>query len=101
MANGADAPRLLHKYSQHGYTSHLHEAMRDEPEAIPLAVQDDYAQDAHRRDRECRIAAWRQCRSAIAAGVAAYEPIADRPALGDLRAISRSLRRIDQRLGAQ
>lgn len=97
----ADPARLLARHSEHGYVSDVALAMDREPEAVPEAAQQRITRDAHRRDRQRQIDAWRPCRSAIAAGVAAYEQIADRPALGDLRAISRSLQRIDQRLGAQ
>lgn len=44
-----DTPNLLAAHSERGYTSEPYQAMVDEPEAIPTALQEEYAKQADAR----------------------------------------------------
>jgi hypothetical protein len=97
----SDAPRLLARRSEYGYVDRPGLALTREPEAIDAEEQERQTIDARRRDRERRLDAWRPARSLIFAGLVAFQPAADSRSASDLRAIERTLRRIDQRLSAQ
>lgn len=61
-----DGPRLLHKRSQHGYTSLPSRALFKEPEAISVHAQQALAAAAARTAREQQLAEWEQARQEIA-----------------------------------
>jgi hypothetical protein len=100
VTTGGDRPRLLAQRSEFAYTDRVDQALRDEPEAVSAAEQRHLTELAHRRDRRRRLDAWKPARSLISAGIVSFTPAADRYSRSDLRVIERTLRRIDQRLGA-
>ena len=96
-----DAPRLLHRRSQFGYTRSVHEALRDEPEAVDVATQRRLSELAHVREQERRRADWLEARVRLLEVVGWLQA---RP-LGvelrdELRAIRRVVDRADRRLRA-
>jgi hypothetical protein len=78
-----------------------HFRRRGEPEMVDAEYEHRLTDLARRRERDRQLAAWRPTRKLIAEAVASFQPEADRRSLSDLRVISRTLRRIDERLRAQ
>ena len=99
MTSDADAPRLLHKHSQHGYTANPGDAMPHEPEAIPAALQDHYSQDARRRDRARKLAAFTEARAIIDATLDVFIAAVGTSAGDELRSGVKTVRRSTARLG--
>jgi hypothetical protein len=94
-----DAPRLLHRRSQFGYTRSVHEGLRDEPEAVDASTQARLTELAHGREQERRRADWLEARRQL---VAVLDWLGSRP-LGlelrdEVRGIRRVLDRADRRL---
>jgi hypothetical protein len=96
----ADPARLLARHSEHGYVSDVALAMDREPEAIPAALQDHYAQDARRRDRARKLARWRSARQTMLDGAKEAEAVLGMSFRSDLRAVGRAVARIDRQLSA-
>ena len=80
-----DVLRLLHRHSEHGYTSRTHEAMNDEPEAVDHDTQRRLTHDA--RPRLLKTLGALHC--GIGNDVA-----------HELRAIRREVDRIDRKLAS-
>ena len=60
-----DAPRLLHRRSEHAYTSDPTRALTDAGEAVPLETQAELTARAHRSQRQTQLDEWGQRRQAI------------------------------------
>ena len=94
-----DNPRLLHKNSQHAYTTDPTRAMRGEPEAISeqaaAELEHKAALERAQRDR----AEWQRCRSTI---VRQLDWLYSRREAFDTnsqrRALQRQLERIDKQI---
>jgi hypothetical protein len=95
----ADAPRLLHRYSQHGYTTHPGLAMRAEGEAVSAAVQAEITARAHRTAHERELLEWARHRQEIENHLRWLTSQRGRSDLRtEVRAASRMLDRVDRKL---
>jgi hypothetical protein len=94
-----ERPRLLHQRSQYGYTDRHAEAMRDEPEALSAREQAEQTAEAHRRWHEQQRRAWGKARDQIIGATQEFSASAavDPRTRSDLRAIQRTVTRVDQR----
>jgi hypothetical protein len=100
-ADGADPPRLLHRSSEHGYTSKPALALNREPEAVDESTQHAITQKAHRRERDRQVTAWRETSIVITAALSRFTTSAhvDRRVESTVRVIRRATARLDRELG--
>jgi hypothetical protein len=97
----ADAPRLLHRRSQYGYTDRPEYAMHAEPEAVPAEDQEWITSRSHRTEREAQVLHWRERRANIEREVDwLYSQRFDRDVSKPLRTLRRQLDRLDKLIAA-
>lgn len=97
----SDPPRLLHKDSSHGYTDKRHDAMHDEPEAIPTALQNAYAEEGRAGVRRDRSAAWQESRSRLVGEIERLRSLdLGAHTVKDIAAIEARVRSLDRKLAA-
>jgi hypothetical protein len=96
-----DRPRLLSKRSEFAYTDQPGLALPGEPEAVSEEEQARFSSAARRRQEEQRREAWRRAHDGIDGALEQFEREAhpDKRTASDTRAIRRTAKRIDQRLG--
>jgi len=92
---------MLHRYSEHGYTASSGEALKAEPEAVSREEQERQSAEVRRVEEERRKTAWRSAHSQIDGALQQFEQEGhpDPRTRSDTRAIARTARRIDERLG--
>jgi hypothetical protein len=103
VARNGDDARFMHRHSEHGYTSSLHEAMRDEPEAVSESEQRRLTRQAERRADDRKLAAWREARTSIMGALDTFTEQAsvsrDHALVGVVRGIRHRVHAIDKRIG--
>ena len=96
-----DRPRLLAARSEFGYVDVEARALPAEPEAVSALEQERQTKTVHRQEEERRKTAWRSAHSQIDGALQQFEQEGhpDPRTRSDTRAIARTARRIDERLG--
>jgi hypothetical protein len=99
----SDAPRLLHRSSEYGYTDRLDRALPREPEAVPESYQARLSALAGRRRDERLKAEWRKAARTINGAIDGFRAtgLADPQIISGVRAVSRSVAAVDRRVGLQ
>jgi len=92
--------RLLHRHSEHGYTSRTHEAMNDEPEAVDHDTQRRLTHDARLRQAQRRRELWHDSRDRLLENLDLVQQHFGSDVAHELRAIRRELDRIERRLAS-
>jgi hypothetical protein len=94
---GAEQPRFLGRTL--GYTDHPGRGMPGEPQALTAAEQSGQTAEAHRRWHEQQQRAWGKARDQIIGATQEFSASAavDPRTRSDLRAIRRTVTRVDQR----
>ncbi|MGZ4185010.1 MAG: hypothetical protein ACXVSF_06455 [Solirubrobacteraceae bacterium] len=101
MSASRDAPRLLHRRSQYGYTTDVDRALYQEPEAVPRDDQAVITARAHRSAREAQLVEWRERRAAIERQLSWLNSRRfERNVTTQVRALQRQLDRIDKRIAS-
>lgn len=94
-----DALRLLHRRSEHGYTSDPSRGLTGAGEAVPAEFQEAISARAHRAEREAQLAEWSARRERIQREIDwLYSQRFRRDVRSELRALQRQVDRIDRRL---
>lgn len=95
----SDPPRLLHRRSEHGYTSDPTRALGDAGEAVPVEAQAELTARAHRSERQAQLEEWEQRRQAIQRQIDwLYSQRFQRDVRSQLRALQRQVDKLDARL---
>jgi hypothetical protein len=97
-----DAPRLLHRQSEHGYTDLPHRSLPAEPEAVPASYQRRITEQAHRREQARLAAAWVETAEVIDTALDGFAAVAgnDRAIQREVSAVRRSADRLGRRVTA-
>jgi hypothetical protein len=94
-----DAPRLLHRRSEHGYTSDPTRALGDAGEAVPVEAQAELTARVHRSERQAQLDEWARRKAAIQREIDwLTSQRFRRDVRSDLRALQRQVDRLDARL---
>ena len=94
-----DALRLLHRRSEHGYTSDPSRGLTGAGEAVPPEFQEVVTARAHRAERDAQLDEWRERRARIQREIDwLISQRFRRDVRSDLRALQRQLDRLDRRL---
>lgn len=94
-----DAPRLLHRRSEHGYTSDPTRALTDAGEAVPVDVQDALTARVRRSERQAQLDEWETRKAAIQREIDWLQSQRfRRDVRSQLRALQRQVDKLDARL---
>lgn len=101
-AVGEDAPRLLHRHSEVGYTDRPALALPGEPEAVSASYQRRLCEQARRRDRERLQNAWVETAEVIDVALTAFAAVAadDRHVQRGVHALRRSAQALGRRVAS-
>ena len=96
----ADAPRLLHRRSQFGYTDRVDRALFDEPEAVSDDEQFEITERSRRHERDTLASEWGKCSSRVLGAVDHFTSVTHPPSSlrSSLRVIVRQVERIERDL---
>lgn len=94
-----EQPRFLGRTL--GYVDHPARGLRGEPEAITRQEQEEQTVHAHRVWQQQAAREWGKARDAILDATRVFRGagVGDRQVIGSIRAIERSVRRVDERIG--
>jgi hypothetical protein len=97
-----DEPRLLHARSELGYTSDLHHALPDEPEAVSLSEQAKQSLASRRTWARRRQDAFRECDQAVGGALDALLVAVgpDRQVASGARAVRRTMQALGRRIAS-
>ena len=94
-----DTPRLLHRRSEHAYTSDPTRALTDAGEAVPEDAQLAITARSHRSARQTQLTEWADSKTALERQVNWLEAQRfHRDIRSEVRALQRQIDRLDQRL---
>lgn len=100
MSAAPEAPRLLARRSELGYTDRLGLALPDEPEAVPASYQRRLVVAASQAERARKLEEWEAATIPFRLALRALKdtPLG-RERHSDLRVIARVIDRVDRELG--
>jgi hypothetical protein len=94
-----DAPRLLHRRSEHAYTSDPTRALGDAGEAVPADTQIELTARVHRTERQQQLDEWARRKASIQRQIDWLQSQRfRRDVRSELRALQRQVDRLDKRL---
>ena len=94
-----DAPRLLHRRSEHGYTADPSRALLGAGEAVPVEAQHELTARVHRAARQAQLDEWERRKAAIQREIDwLYSQRFQRDVRSQLRALQRQVDRLDRHL---
>lgn len=96
----SERPRLLHRHSQHGYTSRPSEALQGEPEAVSADEQAQITRDAQRTAQARERAVIDEALTVIRPQLDLLDQLTDRAVTSSARVLRRQLDQLARLLKA-